>query len=800
MPGDNAQPRFVGLISARLGAVVAAVVLVANLVPLAAAAAPLLVATIAVGETPVGVAVNPETNRIYVTNRMSNDVTVIDGLTDQVLATIVNNQVPQGVAVNPLKNRIYVSELGRGLTIIDGFTNPPLARLPVGAGAFTVAVNASTDRVYVPSFHDRNVSVIDGETRSVLTVLMLGGNPSAAAVNPRTNLVYVANYALGNVTIIDGASNAVIGLIATGGNPTHLAVNTTTGRLYVTGTPYLSVIDTTTNAVIAQLDLGSADEVVVNEALNRAYVTSIGVNTLSVVDGFTNTRISTVSLGSFPAGLSVNPLTNRVYVAKFFDRAVAVYTDPDVSPPTITSSVSPEPNMSGWNNEDVTVRWTVADPLGIATSTGCEEATVTGDTPGETITCSATNTAGGTASRSVQVKLDKTPPTVEIDASTSDGSAYVAGTWTNQNVIVHRACSDALSGIVAGFCGDVIHTIETASGSSSGTATDAAGNTTTVTFGPIRIDKTPPSIRGTGTTSDGRPYIPGTWTNQTVTVRFTCGDFWSGVAGCTGPQELSAPELTTVVNGTAIDNAGNRRDSPFGPVLIDKVAPTVDAVATTADGSRYVAATWTNQPVTVRFVCSDAFSGISDCTPDTTFSAEGPVDGTTGAATDRANNRTITSFGPIFIDRTAPTIAFSGNAGTYTVDETVLVTCVAEDSLSGVASTTCPAVAFAPATDFVGSTASTTTELSATAQDGAGNVAIGTTSITVLVTADGICDLVASHNDGAICALVRAVADAKTSTAKAHQLDALDAYLRAQADKSITSDLTALLSRLTRLL
>ncbi len=46
---------------------------------LPAAWAQTLVGTVTVGTTPVGVAINPATNKIYVANQGSNNVTVING-------------------------------------------------------------------------------------------------------------------------------------------------------------------------------------------------------------------------------------------------------------------------------------------------------------------------------------------------------------------------------------------------------------------------------------------------------------------------------------------------------------------------------------------------------------------------------------------------------------------------------------------------------------------------------------------------------------------------------------------------
>ncbi len=90
----------------------------------------------------------------------------------------------------------------------------------------------------------------------------------------------------------------------------------------------------------------------------------------------------------------------------------------------------------------------------------------------------------------------------------------------------------------------------------------------------------------------------------------------------------------------------------------------------------------------------------------------------------------------LVIDTTPPSVTYSGNQGTYTVDQTVNITCTATDDLSGVASTTCADIT-GPAYSF----ALGVNTYSATATDYAGNVGVGSTSFTVGVTPDSLCAL-----------------------------------------------------------
>ncbi len=63
---------------------------------------------VATGSGPIAVAVNPVTNKIYVANADSNDVTVIDG-THNLTKTVAAGSIPEAVAVNPATNKIYVA-------------------------------------------------------------------------------------------------------------------------------------------------------------------------------------------------------------------------------------------------------------------------------------------------------------------------------------------------------------------------------------------------------------------------------------------------------------------------------------------------------------------------------------------------------------------------------------------------------------------------------------------------------------------------------------------------------------------
>src|SRR5260370_36032176 len=85
----------------------------------------------------------------YVANTNSNNVTVIDGATNATkTVTDVSAIKPVAVAVNPVTNKIYVTNelsIGNNVTVIDGATNTPTMP-PVAAGGDPAGVAGEPGR------------------------------------------------------------------------------------------------------------------------------------------------------------------------------------------------------------------------------------------------------------------------------------------------------------------------------------------------------------------------------------------------------------------------------------------------------------------------------------------------------------------------------------------------------------------------------------------------------------------------------------------------------------------------------
>jgi len=87
------------------------------------------------------IAVNPNTNLVYVTNPSSATVSVFDGSTDSLLTVFKIGSVPYGIAINPITNSIYVArEFANMLSVVNGTTNTIEQNIEI-IDPYDVAVN-----------------------------------------------------------------------------------------------------------------------------------------------------------------------------------------------------------------------------------------------------------------------------------------------------------------------------------------------------------------------------------------------------------------------------------------------------------------------------------------------------------------------------------------------------------------------------------------------------------------------------------------------------------------------------------
>jgi YVTN family beta-propeller protein len=261
----------------------------------------------------------------------------------QIVATIpVPNATLAGVAVNPVNNRVYVgitNQITHGMAVIDSTTNTLVAKVPLPINARFLRVNLANGRIYVagcnygqqsvPCF----VTVVNGSTYQVIATIPISGGAGIGiqglAVNPFTNRIYVSNADGLTIDVIDGNTNVITDSISLGGQqPLGLDVDLVKNRVYAAiNGPVLAVIDGKTNQVITRVTVGQENGyVAVNPIIQRAYVSNyvFGPSTLGVVNGNTLSVVTNVNVGNTPFQVAVDIFSDYVFVTNLGDNTVSI--------------------------------------------------------------------------------------------------------------------------------------------------------------------------------------------------------------------------------------------------------------------------------------------------------------------------------------------------------------------------------------------------------------------------------------------------------------------------------------------
>jgi DNA-binding beta-propeller fold protein YncE len=318
-----------------------------------------VVATIPLGQIPSSIAVNTQTNTVYATCQFPTTLKVVNGANNSLTATIPLNSIffpPLGLAVNSNTNRIYVDDFVRGVWVLDGATNATITTITLPIGVEEIAVNPVTNMVYVGSREEHTITVIDGNLNSptentVLAVIpvptYLGGE---MVVNPVTNRLYVATNGFDfetnksrPITVIDGSTNTVIASPLHDNSVGSLAVNPVTNRAYMVNSSFkVEEFDAADVSHLSTITLGfGLRAIAANPTTNRIHVTEPDLGAVWTIDGSTHTFIR-YDLGLFeprPGPLAVNPVTSFVYVANISfnpnlgGQSISVIDDPP--PPAV---------------------------------------------------------------------------------------------------------------------------------------------------------------------------------------------------------------------------------------------------------------------------------------------------------------------------------------------------------------------------------------------------------------------------------------------------------------------------------
>src|SRR5262245_30215963 len=180
--------------------------------------------------------------RIYVTNEISGDLSVIDGSSLAVIANVPLGKRPRGIRASPDRRTIYVALSGSPLAPpgVDESTLPPPDKSADGIGVFDVDQNRLVrvihggsdpenfdmsrdgEMLFVSNEDVSGVSFIEMATGKLNQTVGVGGEPEGVMLAPNGKLVYSTSEEDGTVSVIDVAARKLVKSFKVGRRPRNI--------------------------------------------------------------------------------------------------------------------------------------------------------------------------------------------------------------------------------------------------------------------------------------------------------------------------------------------------------------------------------------------------------------------------------------------------------------------------------------------------------------------------------------------------------------------------------------------------
>lgn len=217
------------------------------------------------GDHPSGLAFTPDGKQLVVSllGEATSDpgfLRVLTLATGEMSPLIPVGAQPERIAMTPDGDRVYVSNLvSDTVSVVDLEAQVVIAQIPMGNLPFNLLISPDGDKVYVGVVFSNYVAVIDTETNTIVDTIPTP-TPNGMSFSKHHDSIFVTNVFAGLISEISLAQGAVIKSVPAGMAPGFIRVTLNGKRAYFTR-PYgtdVAVIDTATLAQVDSVETGGS--------------------------------------------------------------------------------------------------------------------------------------------------------------------------------------------------------------------------------------------------------------------------------------------------------------------------------------------------------------------------------------------------------------------------------------------------------------------------------------------------------------------------------------------------------------
>jgi YVTN family beta-propeller protein len=257
---------------------------------------------------------------VYVTNEGSDNVSVINRKSGEVVATVMVGKNPKGIASSSERKdaRVYVANSGSdSISVIDPNTNKVESEIPVRFGKEPIGIavtNVIPNREFViaTNYRTNSVSFFDADTFEETTSIDVGRGPTDVTVDPSEDTFFSSrHFSPDEINLLESYRRKFFNVYVVNENSRDVSVlkmNVQTMEL-----EEVLTVSVDWRPIALELDY----------ARGKLYVANYGSDKLSVIDilgivkGDLDGAVSTINdVGTFITGIVADPAFERLYLLK----------------------------------------------------------------------------------------------------------------------------------------------------------------------------------------------------------------------------------------------------------------------------------------------------------------------------------------------------------------------------------------------------------------------------------------------------------------------------------------------------
>ena len=262
------------------------------------------------------IAVGPNNNRIYVSH--GAQVNVLDEKSGDSVGVITNTNGVHGIAFVPSLQKGYTSN-GRSnnISVFDLKTNQVLSQIATGENPDAIMYDNFSKKIITCNGRSKDLSIVDPVTEKLVNTIPVGGKPETAVSDEKGKL-FVNIEDKNEIIQVDIASGKVEAHWPLGAeSPTGLAIDLNTRLLFAGCDKEMVILSIATGKVIKKMPIGDGCDGIAFDNNTKLIFASCGEGKLSIVKEESGTAFSdagSVSTKRSARTIAIDEQTHEVFL------------------------------------------------------------------------------------------------------------------------------------------------------------------------------------------------------------------------------------------------------------------------------------------------------------------------------------------------------------------------------------------------------------------------------------------------------------------------------------------------------